>query len=126
MGTFRENLRDELDYQNLTVKELSARTAIPKSTLDCYLGARANLPTLDAAVKIATALGVTVEYLATGVIRDRMGHVARDIPKDMNDYLKFRDVLDDLRVLPKTVLEPLKATVKAVAEQERKKTNRLQ
>jgi hypothetical protein len=41
--TFRENLRDELDYQNLTVKELSARTAIPKSTLDCYLGARAKI-----------------------------------------------------------------------------------
>jgi hypothetical protein len=77
-------------------------------------------------VKIAAALGVTVEYLATGVIRDQAGRVAKDIPKDINDYLKFRDVLDDLRVLPKSILKPLKATVKAEAEQERKKANRLQ
>ena len=63
---FRENLRTELDYAGLTVKELSAKTGIPKGTLDCYLGVRASIPPVDIAVKIASALGVTVEYLATG------------------------------------------------------------
>jgi transcriptional regulator with XRE-family HTH domain len=63
---FRQNLRSELDYQGLTVKELSAKTGIVKATLDCYLGARANMPLADAAVKIARALGSTVEYLITG------------------------------------------------------------
>ena len=63
---FKANLRSELDYQGLTVKELSVKTGIAKGTLDCYLGARASMPPADIAVKIADALGVTVEYLVTG------------------------------------------------------------
>lgn len=63
---FKENLRSELDYQDLTVKELSIKTGIAKGTLDCYLGVRASMPPADVAAKIAGALGVTVEYLVTG------------------------------------------------------------
>jgi len=63
---FKTNLREELDYLGLTVKELSEKTGIAKGTLDCYLGVRASMPPADIAVKIANALGVTVEYLVTG------------------------------------------------------------
>ena len=63
---FRENLRNELNFQNVTVKELSARTGIPIATLDCYLGARATIPSVDAAYKIAQALRVSIEYLING------------------------------------------------------------
>ena len=63
---FKANLRSELDYLGLTVKELSVKTGIAKGTLDCYLGARASMPPADIAVKIANTLGVTVEYLVTG------------------------------------------------------------
>jgi len=63
---FKTNLRAELDYLGLTVKELSKKTGIPKGTLDCYLGVRTSIPPADIAVKIAAALGVTVEYLVTG------------------------------------------------------------
>lgn len=63
---FKENLRNELDYLGLTVKELSVRTGIAKGTLDCYLGVRASMPPADIAMKIANVLGVTVEYLLTG------------------------------------------------------------
>ena len=63
---FKSNLRSELDYLGLTVKELSVKTGIAKGTLDCYLGARASIPPADIAVKIANVLGVTVEYLVTG------------------------------------------------------------
>ena len=67
MGTnFKENLRAELDYLDLTVKELSVKTGIAKGTLDCYLGVRASMPPADIAVKIAHAMGVTVEYLVNG------------------------------------------------------------
>ena len=64
--SFRENLRVELNYQGVTIKELSARTGIPVATLDCYLGTRATVPSVEAAVKIAKALQVTVEYLVVG------------------------------------------------------------
>ena len=63
---FRSNLRSELDYLGLTVKELSQKTGIAKGTLDCYLGVRASMPPADIATKIANALGVSVEYLVTG------------------------------------------------------------
>lgn len=63
---FRTNLRSELDSLDLTVRELSARTGIPKGTLDCYLGARASVPPVDVAARIAGVLGVSVEYLMNG------------------------------------------------------------
>ena len=65
-GNFKENLRSELDYQGLTVKELGVRTGISVATLDCYLGSRATMPSAEAAVKIAQALHVSVEYLVIG------------------------------------------------------------
>jgi transcriptional regulator with XRE-family HTH domain len=63
---FKKILRSELDYLDWTVKELSAKTGIAKGTLNCYLGTRASMPTADVAIKIAVALGVSVEYLVTG------------------------------------------------------------
>jgi transcriptional regulator with XRE-family HTH domain len=63
---FRENLKSELIYKDMTVKELAAKTGISRHTLDNYLNVREHIPTLDTAVKIAQALGVSVEYLATG------------------------------------------------------------
>jgi transcriptional regulator with XRE-family HTH domain len=64
--SFKENLRNELDYQDITVKELSVRTGIPIATLDCYLGTRATIPSVETAVKIARSLQVSVEYLVVG------------------------------------------------------------
>jgi transcriptional regulator with XRE-family HTH domain len=63
---FRENLRNELDFQGVTVKELSARTGIPIATIECYLGARETIPSVEAAYKIAQALKVSVEFLVVG------------------------------------------------------------
>jgi len=63
---FKENLKSELTYSGILVKELSALTGIKKHTLDNYLNTHNSLPNAEAAVKIARALGVTVEYLITG------------------------------------------------------------
>ena len=63
---FRKTLREELDYQGLTVKELSVKTAVAKGALDSYLGKQDSMPPADTAVRIAAALGVTVEYLVNG------------------------------------------------------------
>ena len=64
---FRENLKSELIYKDMLVKELAEKTGISRHTLDNYLNVREHLPTIDVAVKIAQALGVSVEYLATGI-----------------------------------------------------------
>ena len=63
---FREILREELDYQGLTVKELAKKSAVAKGAIDSYLGRQASMPPADTAVKIAGVLGVTVEYLVNG------------------------------------------------------------
>ena len=63
---FKNNLRSTLDSLDLTVKELSERTGIPKGTLDCYLGSRASMPPVDIAARIANVLDVSVEYLMNG------------------------------------------------------------
>ena len=64
---FKENLKSELIYKDMLVKELAAKTGISRHTLDNYLNVRSHTPTIEAAVKIAQALGVSVEYLATGM-----------------------------------------------------------
>jgi transcriptional regulator with XRE-family HTH domain len=64
--SFRENLKSELAYQDMIVKELAAITGISRHTLDNYLNIREQMPTADNAVKIAQALGVSVEYLVLG------------------------------------------------------------
>jgi transcriptional regulator with XRE-family HTH domain len=63
---FKENLKSELIYTGMLVKELAVQTGISKHTLDNYLNTHNSLPNAEAAVKIARVLGVTVEYLVTG------------------------------------------------------------
>ena len=50
----------------MQVKELADITGISRYTLGNYLSVRERIPTADVAVKIAKALGVSVEYLVTG------------------------------------------------------------
>ena len=63
---FSENLRSELDFQGIQIKELSQMTGISKNTLDKYLSGPRVQPGVENAVKIAKALKVSVEYLVTG------------------------------------------------------------
>jgi len=63
---FRENLKLELTYSGMLKKELAAISGVHKRAIDTYLRTRCSMPPADVAVKIAKALGVTVEYLVTG------------------------------------------------------------
>ena len=63
---FKENLKDELKYQGILVKELADKCNIPKGTIDHYLAEKCTEPIAENAVKIAKALNVSVEYLVTG------------------------------------------------------------
>jgi transcriptional regulator with XRE-family HTH domain len=63
---FRENLRDAIEFSGLAQKELAYKTKIPLRSIENYLRKSGPIPLADKAVKIAQALGVTVEYLVTG------------------------------------------------------------
>ena len=63
---FRENLKAELSYSGMLVKELAGQAGLKKHTIDNYLSVRGRMPSAEAAVRIARVLGVSVEYLVTG------------------------------------------------------------
>jgi hypothetical protein len=71
------------------------------------------MPPADTAVKIASVLGISVEYLITG--KEYRQSV------DISNYLQFKDILDDLAILPIETLEPIKAVIKSFADSERER-----
>jgi len=77
------------------------------------LRSQQSMPPADTAVKIANALGLSVEYLVTG--KEYLQTI------DISKYLQFKDLLDDLALLPEETLEPIKAVIKSFADGERKR-----
>ena len=64
--SFRDNLRETLDFLYIGQKELAAKTGLSLKTIENYVKKDSSIPSADKAVLIAQALGVTVEYLVTG------------------------------------------------------------
>ena len=114
MSNFSQRLRSEIEYIGLNQKEFAAKAGIKKRALDAYLWAQQSMPPADTAVKIASVLGVSVEYLVTG----------KEYKKsiDISDYLKFRSILDDLLILPDETLDIIKAMIQTAADKKRKKS----
>ena len=90
---FNENLKGELEYIGMPVKELAYKTGIPKQTLDKYLLSNASMPPADKAVAIAQVLEVSVEYLVTG--------------KNNQNYIKSDYILSPEVRLMADYIEPL-------------------
>ena len=61
--SFKENLRDEMEFQDVKPKELSEKTGLSVNTIRNYINGHNALPNVEAAVKIAQALDVSVEIL---------------------------------------------------------------
>lgn len=64
-------MKAELAYSGMLVKELATKSGVSKYSLDNYLNVRGQLPSIESGLKIAQALGVTVEYLVTGNDEDK-------------------------------------------------------
>jgi transcriptional regulator with XRE-family HTH domain len=64
---FGDTLRELLDLNDMEQKELADKADIPLRSLENYLCKKSSsMPAADKAVRMAKALGVTVEYLVTG------------------------------------------------------------
>ena len=87
MLLFWNNVKEELDYKDMSQKELSASTNISYNTLQSWI-TKDRLPDAQDAVKIARALNVSVERLVTG---------QEDISKELNK--ETNELLHDLRHL---------------------------
>lgn len=85
---FKENLKEELLYQDKKVKELAAETGISINTINHYFQtSNPTQPQAEVAVKIAKALNTTVEYLVTGKhtkVTDNLKPKVIELIKDIN------------------------------------------
>ena len=90
---FRENLKSELVYSGMLVKELASKSGVPKHSINNYLNIRGQIPSIEAGVKIAQALGVSAEYLVTG----KDGEQTREAQKarEIRFIIQFVEQLDD-------------------------------
>ena len=89
---FKENLKAELAYKNILIKELASISGVNKRSIDNYLREDSSIPSADAAVRIAGALGVTVEYLITG--HEQQGRNASPPLPDSQVVLKNLEALN--------------------------------
>lgn len=102
--SFRENLRDELNYKDVRIKELSEKTKISIGTINHYLAEKSTEPTAENAVKIARALGVTVEYLVTGKNPSPKESKPQLTDEEIRLYRKFHDLIESCKNLsPKNI-----------------------
>ena len=93
--SFKDNLKSELDYQDIQLKELAAKTGISKNTLGNYLTGHNSLPSAENVVKIAQALNVSVEYLVTGKSSEELWFSSIPIKqRKIMDCLKYLDEID--------------------------------
>lgn len=100
---FKENLKAELEYQGMQLKELSSKCGISKNTLGNYLTGHKSLPSVENGVKIAQALGVSVEYLVNGDFAEE--NFANSCP------LKYRKIIENLETLDDADLNAVQALV---------------
>lgn len=100
--SFKENLRSAMDFQDMTIKELSFKTGISKRSLENYLNARSSIPPADYACKIAEALNTTVEILVNGDSSAKFSKF-----KKYSKYFSLLDVFDSLPERKKAAVQNL-------------------
>lgn len=94
---FKEILKDELIFQDIQTKELAVKTGISLSTLNHYLASNGNAPSAENALKIAQALGVSVEYLMLGKKSDSSDEIKPKVRKLISELNQLSD--DDLDLI---------------------------
>jgi transcriptional regulator with XRE-family HTH domain len=111
---FKENLKAELAYKDIRIKELAILSGLSRRTIDNYMREDASMPSIDAAIRIAGALGVTVEYLVTG--REENG----SSPPPLPDSRVVLRILESLNRRDLTIVLNLIKSLKEMEETERK------
>ena len=93
---FWERVNDLLERNDINKKTLAADAGFDASNITKGIKNN-NIPSAETAVKIATRLGVSVEYLVTG--KDNLPSSA-SVGKSVYLYQKYHTVIDTLESLP--------------------------
>lgn len=111
---FRENLKSELVYQDIRVKELAHKSGINPRTIEQYLSAAAKMPSAENAVKIANALGVTVEYLVTGKDQSENPQESEEHKNQILLYKKYCELITQAEHLNEQQLKAVENLIKTI------------
>lgn len=114
--SIRDRLKDEISYQGLALKELADKAEISKRTLDSYVDSREIMPAADVAVRIATVLNVSVEYLVTGKNKNKNN--------DMEKYRPIRKIMDDFLLASDEVRNLVEGMLHSAAQAEQEKNQK--
>ena len=103
--TFKDRLREEIEYKGILIKEISAEIGISNNTFLSYINSRNVMPNVETAVKIAKVLNVSGEYLVTG---------EDSLHTEKNKHL--RDLIKDLSNIDEKTLLVLKTMIHALVQ----------
>lgn len=91
MLQFWNNVKEELEYNLMTQKELAQSLNISYNTLQSWI-TKDRLPDAENAVKIAKTLKTTVEYLVTGkksdFVKEESKKIILKLEKDINSVFE--------------------------------------
>lgn len=95
MLQFWINVKNELEYNAMTQKQLADLVEVSYNTIQSWI-TKDRLPNADQAVKIAQALKTNVEYLVTGIdskssnseTRHTVTEIKQKFNKIVDEYLK--------------------------------------
>ena len=104
--TFWENVDEELKFRGMERKELGSKAGFPESYISKGIS-RKSCPQADLAVKIASVLGLSVEYLVTGENKITTQNL-EDEQKYLKLYRKYHELILKCENLPNDQVEFLK------------------
>ena len=92
---FGARLKEEIEFADLRYKELAEKSGVAERALYNYVATKnPSMPPADVAVKIAAALGVSVEYLVTGKMAETQASRI-----DLNKVYKYSHLIDKIDLL---------------------------
>lgn len=109
---FWENVVSELEYKNIDRKELALKASFNVSNISKGIREN-NIPSADTAVKIAKALGTSVEYLVTGIQSENNDDESR---KAFEQFQKYRTFFRKLEKLSDNEREAINLLVNKLIE----------
>jgi transcriptional regulator with XRE-family HTH domain len=104
--TFKDRLRNIIEYKGLLMKQVALSAGIKQSTFLSYVDARGRIPPADVAVKIAKVLNVSVEYLIEGADTE-----TTETDMFYRKYKKYSDILQEFDKLSHTAYKSAKTAI---------------
>ena len=95
--SFNDNLKSEIYYKDIQLKDLAKRINIPYSTMLSYVDRKGVLPNVVTAYNISKELNTTVEFLVTG--------------KQIYDFNENSVFLNEYLCLPKDTANVIKKLI---------------